>query len=491
MRSRIGALGLIAVLISAEAHAQYAEDVLRFSQFGLGVGARSLGMGNASIGFADDYSALFWNPAGLASQRSYEFSLGLSYLGYKNTTRFLGTRSDANSDMTNLNNIGIVYPVPTDRGSLTFAFGFSRVSNYTSVAEFTGFNAGSSIIDALTPTMSLAGLTAQEEADLLDNSIPFQLFLADTANRQLFPLVTDNVQQTVRIRETGGVNHWSFGGAIDVAKELSLGASLSVVSGSYGYTREYEESDVNNVYVKAPSATFGEFDHFSLISTVKSDITGFNALFGLMYRKQGKYKLGFTMRTPTYYTISETFSDEARSRFDPNSDLTVDRYDIAFDGETEYKVVTPMVLSVGGSVQFRDLVVLAADIEYTDWKQMKFNTNHPDLEAENRLIERIYRSTFNLRSGVELNLWDLGLVFRGGFVLNPSPYEGDPKEFDQMYYTAGMGLQLEEGVFLNAGYAYGDWKTFRDNYSVSGIIASRTREHVKTNNLNLTLSFRF
>lgn len=492
MRLRIGVRILTTVvLISTPAFAQYAEDVLRFSQFGLGVGARSLGMGNASVGSSPDYATLFWNPAGLASLRNYEFSLGLSYLGYGNTTRFLGTKTTSKSDATNLNNLGLVYPVPTVRGSLTLAFGFQRVAGYTSVAELTGFNSGSSMILARTPVTNLSGLSPEEVRDLLDNNIPFQLYLADTSNGQLYPLITGNVQQTARIVENGGINHWSFGGALDVAKDLSLGASLSLVSGTYGYTREYEESDVRGVYTKDPSAYYGEFDHFSLVSTINSELSGFNANFGLMYRKQGKYKLGVTVRTPTYYTIQETFSDEARSRFDPNSDGSIDRYDIAFDGKTEYRIVTPVVLSAGGSVQFRDLLVLSADLEYTDWTQMKFDTDNSELEAENRLIQRIYRSTFNIRSGAELTFWDWGLIVRGGFVLNPSPYKDDPAEFDQKYYTAGIGIELDEGVFLNAAYAFGEWKTFRDNYTLPGMVASRTNEHIRTNNVNVTLSFRF
>ena len=65
-------------------NAQYAEDVLRFSQIGLNVGARTLGIGNAGVGYATDYSALFWNPANLALARDYEFSFGLSNSQFKN-----------------------------------------------------------------------------------------------------------------------------------------------------------------------------------------------------------------------------------------------------------------------------------------------------------------------------------------------------------------------------------------------------------------------
>ena len=38
----------------------------------LGVGARALGMGNAFVGIADDITALYWNPAGLAQLKSSE-----------------------------------------------------------------------------------------------------------------------------------------------------------------------------------------------------------------------------------------------------------------------------------------------------------------------------------------------------------------------------------------------------------------------------------
>lgn len=484
-------LGLLMVLMVVPVRSQYAEDVLRFSQMGLGVGASSLARGNASVALADDYSALFWNPAGLAQLKSYEFNVGLSYTGYENTTRFLGTRTDASNSSLTLNSLGLVYPVPTVQGSLTFAFGFNRVSNYTSMTEFSGFNGASSMIPSMLPNVDLSTLSQEEENDLLDNNIPYQLYLADISNNRLETRITQDVQQSAAVKEGGGVNHWTFGGAIDVARDLSLGASVSIVSGSYRYDREYTEEDVFNNYQRAPGDTLGLFDKFWLTSTINSDLTGFNALFGLHYRKQGKFRIGFTVRTPTYYTINETFSDEARSRFDPNMDGVVDEFDIAFDGKTEYKVVTPVAVTFGGAFQLQEWFTFSGDVEYTDWREMRFSTSLSELEAENRLIQNIYRPTFNLRGGVEIVFWDSGLRLRGGIAYKPSPYEGDPSEFDQKYYTGGAGFQLDNNVTLNVGYAYGNWKTFRDNYYGSGIAPSRTNENVKTHNGVVSLAFRF
>ena len=46
-------------------YAQIAEDALRYSQTGLGVGAQTQSLAGTSVGIANDFSALFSNPAGL------------------------------------------------------------------------------------------------------------------------------------------------------------------------------------------------------------------------------------------------------------------------------------------------------------------------------------------------------------------------------------------------------------------------------------------
>ncbi|MCI0707028.1 MAG: hypothetical protein L0Y80_06055 [Ignavibacteriae bacterium] len=485
-----GLLIIGSFVVVSESRAQFAEDVLRFSQFNLDVGARSLGMGNAGVGLADDYSALFRNPAGLASLRDYEFSLGLSQVGYKNDVAFLGANTQSNLNSLNLNNLGLVYPIATVRGSLTFGIGYGRVANYATTATYNGFNARSSIIDAMTPYINVGNLSAADRQDLLDNNIPFQIFLADTLNGDLFPVVTDSVQQRGVVEEGGGMSNWTFGGAVDISRNVAVGVSLNILSGSYRYDREYTEVDTRDVYTY--TNRYDAFHRFTYVSTINSDISGFNALFGVMFRRPGVFKIGATIRTPTVYSIIEDFGDEGESEFDPNSSNQVDIFNKSVYGRTEYDIKTPLVLSAGGSVQISDFLVLAGDAEYTDWTQMEFTTPNSDLEAENRLIRQIFEPTTNLRGGAEVTLWDAGIILRGGVVWNPSPYKEDPPEFDQLYYTGGVGLKLDENLTLNSAFALGKWTTFRDNYYVPGLSnASRTDESVQRSNINVTLSYRF
>jgi long-subunit fatty acid transport protein len=493
MKSSMFIRGLLVIgsilVMGLPAKGQFAEDALRFSQLGTGVGARSLGLGNASIGMVDDYSALFVNPAGLALLRDYEFSVGISHLIHDNKVSYLGSATQLSSNATNLNNLGIVYPIATSRGSLTFAFGFGRVSNYTSGARFSGFNGSSSIVESMTPQTNLYSLSNNERRDLLDNNIPYQLFLSDidTVTGRLVPLVNGSVDQRGVVREEGGLNNWSLGGAIDIAKDLSLGGTISIVSGAYTYDREFNEFDSRDVYRSTTQNPTGDFESYSLDQRVKSNISGYNVLMGLMYRRQGRFKFGITVRTPTYYEIKEDFSSRGRSSFDNG-----DTYSIETDGNTVYSLTTPFMFGGGGSIQIGDWLVLAGDAEYVDWTQMEFSEPSSALASENRYIKELFKPTTNLRGGGEITLWSLGIKLRGGIVVRPSPYVGDPASFNQKYYTGGVGFLLDEKVTLNLAYAFGTWKTFRDHYYISGFpSAAQTQERIKTSTANLTLSYRF
>ena len=54
-------------------------DALSGSDLGLGVGARAIGLGGAFSAVADDGSALFWNPAGIARMKAGQLYLSAGF----------------------------------------------------------------------------------------------------------------------------------------------------------------------------------------------------------------------------------------------------------------------------------------------------------------------------------------------------------------------------------------------------------------------------
>jgi long-subunit fatty acid transport protein len=428
-------------------------------------------MGGAYTGVANDYSALYWNPAGLSQLEFGEFSFGLSYLHHGDGSTFLSNAQSLSSNALKLNSLGIAYPVPVKRGSLVLAFGYNRQSDFTTGMSFKGFNQAGSIIQLWAPdnTPYPNDITLAED---------LKLAIADTNTGRFNSPIKGRLTQLGKATEEGGLNNWSAGAAIDVAKNLSVGLTLTYVSGKYKYSRSYKEQDNNGVYTQFPF----DFDQLVVEDDVQSDLSGVNAKFGLMYREQDRFRFGITVKTPTSFRIKETFNTTTQSFFDNG-----DKFG-PFDspGSNQYDVVTPWVFGAGASVIIRDLV-LSGDVAYTDWTQTEFQDANQDLINKNRDIKDLFRATANLHAGAEYEIRDAGLRVRGGFIYNPSPYQGDPSSYDQKYVTAGLGVLLGESTMLDIGYARGWWNTRRINYDGSPVVD----EKVTTNNFVATVSVRF
>ena len=72
------------LLICTTIYAQDAGEASSLLDNQYGFGAKSIAMGGAFTAVSDDYSAVFWNPAGLSQIKKMEFFAGLSHLGYDN-----------------------------------------------------------------------------------------------------------------------------------------------------------------------------------------------------------------------------------------------------------------------------------------------------------------------------------------------------------------------------------------------------------------------
>lgn len=472
------AVGVLAVCGSL-AQAQFPEDALRFASPGIGVGARAIGMGGAYTGVANDFSAVFWNPAGLAQLDRGEFSLGLSHLAFNDKSTYIGTTRSYNNNATQLNALGIAFPVQVRRGSLVFALGYNRQSNFTTGVAFNAFNPNNSIIQ----TYNADGAAVRDRP----SGVAWNLYLADTMRTSQGQLVyyspiISRVTQIGRVLEGGGLNNWTAAGAIDIARNVSVGLSLNFVTGTYTYDRAYEEQDNRNIYTSPINGSPLQFDRFTQDDFVESDLSGFNAKIGLMYRVPDKFRFGIAVKTLTSFRIKESFGSTYKAYFD-NGDIVSPE---PSSSSNEYDVLTPWVFSAGVSVIVRDLVI-SGDLEYTDWTQLEFRNANPDVIALNKEIKDLFRATSTLRAGAEYDVKEFGIHVRGGFIYNPSPFQGDPSSFDQKYITGGLGVLLSENTMLDLTYARGWWKTFRYNYAGS----PQLQEDVTTNNVNLTFSYRF
>lgn len=472
--------------LAAQLWGQVPEDALRLSVPNVPVGGRATGMGSAYTGIANDFSAIYWNPAGLGQMEKGEVSFGMGYQKVGNTSTFFQNDNLYSLGSTSVNTAGVTVPVPVRRGSFVLAFGYNRGANFSNPLSFSGFNPSSSFIQTSAPDGSLYPSN-------LSNNWAYQLYLAnlDTVAGRFISPIKNRVQQSGTVTEGGGLNDWSAAGAMEVAKNLFAGVTLTYYAGTYTYDRSYLENDVNGIYNTFPY----NFSKLTYDDYIHDDISGFGAKFGILYRVPDFLRIGVTIKTPTAYHVNETFGTRASSYFDDG-----DVYPVAAPYQeefvNEFDVTTPWVFSGGVSFTLYWLV-LSGDVDFTDWTTMEFTNAPQNVLDNNSTIRATFRSTVSYRLGAEFDFFGTGLRFRAGAGINPSPYASDPmpvpgdffrSDFNHRFATAGVGIPLGASAMLDLAYQASWWKNYRYNYSDP---SARVDESITQDAVIGTFSFRF
>lgn len=405
----------------------------------IGPGARAMAMGGAYASVGGDYAASWWNPAALRGIRRVEFYGSMSHLKrdndfglINNLSAFTNTANKNEDTFTRLNDFGIAYPIPTTRGSLVLSFGFNRVKSYDSNLKFETFNQ--------TPD--------------------------------------DSVNQAWRELEDGTLNAWTLAGAMDISPNVSLGVGLNFWQGGSDFESTFREQDRDDIYT---------FDAFTNEQTLNTDITGFNAKFGGLFRMGKVLHLGVTISTPVTFNVEEEWSTFDETLFDDNT--FADSLD---SGVFEYDIKSPWSFTSGASLHLLNLVV-SAEAEYNDWTQIEYKSPPPidglTEASANRLIEDNYRATTRIRLGAEFTLPLTGLSFRAGYFKDPSIFEGVDDDEDKEFYSAGVGFLIDKQVKLDVAYIFGTWKRFNTGLSGSDDIVDYV-EDIETHTAMVSLAFR-
>ena len=477
----IAGLLIFLFLISfSKLYAQNETDALRVTFPGLGVSARALGMGNSYIGLSDDASAAYFNPAGLGLLKKIEISGGLNYDKITNNTTFLNQGSSESNSTTRFNRISLAIPFPTYQGSLVFGVSYYTTTDLAGALKFNGFNPGNNSM-----IQNLLGSNSPQ-----DYYIPYDLFLTDT---NFITPINGKLNQSGSILSSGSINNWAFTGAIEVYKNLFVGLDLNIIHGSYNSNSDYYEDDTQGIYSNIETnpgdiTTLG-FQTFYLNRILDWNISGWDAKLGILYQANNNTRFGVTVQFPKYHTIKENFTVNGSSTFGSGVTYTLDPS--YYSSNVKYDIVSPFELGGGLSVNLKGLI-LSGQATLIDYSQTEFR--NPDGLSEqyiasiNKSIKDLLRAVVNFNAGLEYTIPDIGLKLRGGFIYQPSPYQGDPSQYDRKYMTAGIGFLADKTVGIDVGYAHGWWKDYGDNY---GYNVSRTYQDLTKDRLTIDMTYRF
>lgn len=474
MFRKINLILTVIISLTVASFGQNINDALRLTIPGLGSSARAIGMGNSFLALADDASAIYFNPAGLGLVKRMEFMTGLDYFNYENNSTFFENSNIYSNSSTQLNQLNFVFPFPTMRGSLVFAMGYNQTHNFTNAMKFDGFNSGNtSMIQTL-----------------LSTDIPYYLFLTDSLGNTI---INGKLNQSGKILQGGDISNWSFAGAVEVYKNLFVGGTLNLSSGDFDYSRDYYEDDTqgnyDNVEISPGDPFTKDLRTFYLNSILKWEITGWDFKLGLLYQLNNIARFGATIQFPKSYTIKEKFSVDAYSQFGDGTKKYIDPED--FEDRVEYDILTPFELSGGASVSLHG-VILSAEASLIDYTQTEFENpsglTEQYIAGINSDIKDNLRAVTNYNLGAEYTFPNIGLRLRGGYFVQPSPYQNDPKDYDKKYLTGGIGFLIDKTISIDLAYTKGSWKEIGDNY---GTNVSRTLQDISANKMQISFSYRF
>jgi long-subunit fatty acid transport protein len=388
---------LIAPLILAQE--QIPERLLLSTGQNVGSGARPLGLGGTFTGIADDYTSIWWNPAGLAQVKRIEVQGSLSRTGYGNKTNYYGGTNSGSTSSLRLNNAGVVFPVPVYQGALSFAFGYNQLVAFDRRTRITAPGTG-------TPGYSQ--------------------WTQDAGNWNNFDELED-----------GRIGQWTFAGAMDVSQNLALGLGLDYLTGTdeYNFTGNYTANDLLH-YREAP---------------VTTDISGWGINGGALFRVGRYARIGVMIHSPVSMAFRDNWTTLDRTNNNENADA----------GYFDYRIMSPAVMRLGASFAPGRWLV-GADLEYRDWTSMQFRSDTPysgiSRADANQQIKNTYRATTRLSLGGEYLFPAYGLRARAGYAFEPSPYQAAGSADNRNIFSVGMGLLVDRSVMFDLGVQFSSYK---------------------------------
>ena len=362
-------------------------------------GARSLGMGGVALATVDDGSAMLTNPAALARLRRVELSGGFAFDGRGVSGDALGSGYETDITSTSLSALRFAYPFPTFRGSLVVGLGFERV--YGLDADFLA---------------------------TYDDSLTWYEPSADEDR-------TDVWRQTEDLLSNGDMYAGTLAAAFDASENVSIGAAVSIVGGTYERTFLYTARDQFGV---SP-----DYETYNLEIDSEADVAGVGFKLGALFYLTDQIAAGATVALPTTLTFSGT---ETERRATTGAEVNDETFVTSF----EDKLTLPFTFGVGASWSPLDLVIVGCDYQYTNWSEMEYEGR---VYLGDQAARRdAYEATHDLNAGVEVTIPEMPIRVRGGYMTRPVSYRGLTVDKDRAYWTVGAGILIDTVLAIDVAW---------------------------------------
>lgn len=424
------------------AFSQSDEDVIRYSNIGIGGTTRFLGMSGAMGALGGDMSCASYNPAGLGLMLRSDLNLGFG-LNFANTiSQFNQSTSKKLSPALTFNFLGLL-GTGQDKKNVnnryTIAITLNQVQNFNQEIEIKGRpSRGKSI------TLDMLNYAKGKFPQNLDPTYEggaydvYVLDRLDTNNVNSYFSFIDTSKsflQSQKVSKSGRINDLNFSLAYSLDDNFYFGATLAVPFLKFSYTSDYSETDdLNQMYiVRNPDNTIsssysyavlyypglGGIKDFHYQSTYTTTATGVNIKLGGIWRTSDYFRIGMYYHSPTWYKAKDIYYYTFISDWDEGQSYSITKPDGG--GLYNYQIITPSKAGIALSGIIKNSMSVNADYELIDYRKGMLKSADPGVfDNANKALREKYKMSGNLRLGIELNTKPM--MFRAGWASYGSPF---------------------------------------------------------------------
>lgn len=454
--------------------AQTHDNAYRFSTESLDGTARYQAMAGAMGAVGADYSSIQQNAAGLALFRSNELQATLSVGDISELARWYKNSSDKSRTYFT-GNLSFVLASPRRSASetsfnMSIGFGqrqtFSREYNVSagvehkySIADFAAFN---------TPIDVDPGKLTGKESPYGSVSAPWLSILGYRAgwtrknNQGIFESnfyypekggILGPKDSHLAVREKGEIQDFNITGSLNVNERIYLGANLKISSLDYHMTSNYVED-------------FLDGDYLTLNNVLHTTGTGVAVNLGMIARVTNHFRLGFSVQTPTWFSLKDSYYATASSRYAYDDDLKplpederVLSSDTPQDAAWNYQLSSPTRYTVSAAI-IGSVGILSLDYELTSFSGIKLSDRFGEFTNDNALMHDYFQpAQSTIRLGGEWRMYPQISLRLGGYWRQAPMKSNFDSNTDQSasipvneagtvphYEIAGMGYGITGGV---------------------------------------------
>jgi long-chain fatty acid transport protein len=333
-----------------------------------GLGSRAQAMGGAFVGIANDFSAVFWNPAGAAGFREETFGFYATDLIPTATYRLAS----------------LIPEVPyVDARTKTSHYLGGLAAYYKPISSrvVVGLGIGTpSGLGAMWDGQDFTGLTNGTAYD----------WSSKVGVVSISPLIAIKLSEIVSVGATVNINYGMF--------------SLKMPGGTVIVGENPE------IPIPPGPLDLGQYEE-------NMNGWGIGATFGVLVTPSEKLGFGLTVRTPSTVSFNGTANMP-----------TLPVYELPGSSDLKRKITWPLWIAGGVSIRPVPRLLLSADVHWTQWSKLDRITTEYLESAWETLIEMggmdvrdlDWEDTTQLRFGAEYTL-NASTVLRAGYYHDPAP----------------------------------------------------------------------